>query len=329
MDKGREEEILRAVYTPLTDLRLIPSEAPDFILRSGTADVLGVEITEFYVDETEARARKIPGYMRSLIDGGSHRHLDDICRLRMEKMRYLKDGQEPGREIIGVVREVPSMEVRHQRLCEVLVEKASKFGSYSSRASATDLVIYDANGSFFHEDVRALYFPIAYGRARDLLLESQFNEVVLVTRRKDAADVSLSLIGMMLIEEVCIFVDRFLHHRKDDIDALTFIDLERPLAIFLSRRGFGASVLTSSRDSLSIAGGSIEFVLSSDGRIIRDHLGLAHLQPKAPEAKSLAQSADEENNAVAQLILAERGDLSCCVDISQNLPVDLSRRKET
>ena len=58
------------------------SESPDFTLQHrNEQECFGVEATEFYLTDSDARIRNIPGYMSSLFAGGQARHRDDVDAL--------------------------------------------------------------------------------------------------------------------------------------------------------------------------------------------------------------------------------------------------------
>jgi hypothetical protein len=65
--------------------------------------MFGVEVTEFYLTDSDARIRNIPGYMSSLFAGGQARHRDDVDALKVQNSALTRaDGSEE--EVIDVIR---------------------------------------------------------------------------------------------------------------------------------------------------------------------------------------------------------------------------------
>ena len=73
--KEIERKILELVYEVKQYEQITDSECPDFRIKNkGYNSSFGVEITEFYFSESNARLRKIPNYFSEIFDGNQYRH---------------------------------------------------------------------------------------------------------------------------------------------------------------------------------------------------------------------------------------------------------------
>lgn len=88
--KHKEFLILSKIYTK-DRIEIHIFEMPDFILKSSN-ETFGVEITEYYYNETSARLKNIEGYTRRILKSDSNKVLDkrDIDFLKKGKL-YIKD----------------------------------------------------------------------------------------------------------------------------------------------------------------------------------------------------------------------------------------------
>ncbi len=80
----REPACLNTVYveTEFESVRL--TDRPDFILQHRSpAPPFGVEVTDLYQSESEARLAEHPDYISELLAGGDHMHRDDQETLKV------------------------------------------------------------------------------------------------------------------------------------------------------------------------------------------------------------------------------------------------------
>ena len=75
--RANERSILRTVYDVAEFEEILESERPDFLLRRAAADVFGVEVTEIFATEADARAANHPEYLAELFEGGRYKHSAD------------------------------------------------------------------------------------------------------------------------------------------------------------------------------------------------------------------------------------------------------------
>jgi hypothetical protein len=74
------------IYGGTALAEVIDSERPDFLVRySADSRIFGVEVTEFYQSDTNARLNRIPGYVSELLDGRDFRRKYDRKVLNVAK----------------------------------------------------------------------------------------------------------------------------------------------------------------------------------------------------------------------------------------------------
>src|ERR1700737_4022833 len=74
----REWATLRLVYDDQEFASVAHSDSPDFLLRHPSSDMqFGVEVTELYETESDARARFHESYIDDLLAGAPPMHRDD------------------------------------------------------------------------------------------------------------------------------------------------------------------------------------------------------------------------------------------------------------
>jgi hypothetical protein len=77
MDKAQEFQHVLAIYGNGRTFDPVLKDPPDFSYRRDGRTVLGVEVTELFSSESDARLKKVGGYWLSLIDGGDFIHKED------------------------------------------------------------------------------------------------------------------------------------------------------------------------------------------------------------------------------------------------------------
>ena len=183
MSKEDEREILRFVYGILDDRQLIDFESPDFLVRKDGVAVLGVEVTEYFDNDTETRLRKIPGYARELIESRKFRHKDDKLNIRVEQVIYLPGGdQAKAKPIIAIIHEPLHLARRLDLLSDLVNAKSTKIPAYLGNVPEVDIVINDPSFAFRFEDYNSFYHSIGTSGLRQTILQTAFREIFLITR---------------------------------------------------------------------------------------------------------------------------------------------------
>jgi hypothetical protein len=186
MDKNAERATVRAIYDPPAPWVLDDSETPDFLFRSDNSVVLGIEVTEFYQNESHARLRKITDYGTQLIRNGAYRHKDDKVALPVERVTYSRKGQVlGGGPIPAIVLRPPPWQELFDRLGKLMREKSAKCEDYLRLAPQIDLVIQDTASAFWVEKMSEFHRPFMTSGIAPDIIRSHFREILLLTRQND------------------------------------------------------------------------------------------------------------------------------------------------
>lgn len=154
MDKRREREIFEGVYNLLKNTRIVDSESPDFIIEDDRLYRLGVEVTELYQDETEAKLRHHPGYVDGLLSGKQAVFRKDKDKISVDKIKLVSDDPEKeDLEINAIIRNILSPQAAVERLFQSIRSKESKVPEYLACCEEVDLIIADVAGLFLIEDM--------------------------------------------------------------------------------------------------------------------------------------------------------------------------------
>ncbi len=120
----REFLALKVVHNPSELEKLEPGDKPDFVVGKRHGPEFGVEVTDLYQTEANARLVNVPGYAPQLFTGGPHMHRDDVDILKVVRFSISdKDGNPKQADVPGVVQERLSPARKHELLAEVLREK--------------------------------------------------------------------------------------------------------------------------------------------------------------------------------------------------------------
>jgi hypothetical protein len=210
MDKKREHSCLNAVFGRM-NLRVSEAEEPDFVCSVASGFSFGVEVTEFYRTESDARLARIDGYATDLISGGNHRHKDDRQQIPVKDVIYRRN--ETGEEIPlkAISREIPSHRVTVQSLLERIAAKNGKYVRYANRIAPVDLIVDDVDQILRFESIRQLLSPML---DKDELRLSPFREIYLLTYSAAKGPVMVPLRANLFASEIALFSMVYSDYRK-------------------------------------------------------------------------------------------------------------------
>ena len=134
MDKTTERGCLNTAYDKLdaSDVRIIDSESPDYLVDKGGERLFGVEVTEIYANEGAARIVKIEGYSTQILSKKPYRHKDDLKYLPVQKVRYSGNGGKEI-EVDALVQRLPAFPERVALLIEKLQPRRGRLKLTRSR----------------------------------------------------------------------------------------------------------------------------------------------------------------------------------------------------
>ena len=140
--KVAERRVFNLVYDSSHFAEVDPSEKPDFLVRfrDPQRGVLGVELTDLYPSESDARALNIPDYVPDLLDGGLARHKVDRAELKVEDVTVIR-GDGSTHKIRAIMRRMPSFTEHTKALAERVLKKGASVQIYRQQCDVADLVI--------------------------------------------------------------------------------------------------------------------------------------------------------------------------------------------
>lgn len=144
--KTLELEILRKVFSKKRYRKYTSSERPDFIIH-GPVD-FGIEIVEFYPDETVARLHNRPNYAEE-VTNKSYIHKDDVSKLEVVTTEYQdpKTGKWKKLPIPAVMQENLPITDRLALLVQTIESKSTSLEDYSGNLGAIDLIVHDSRNT--------------------------------------------------------------------------------------------------------------------------------------------------------------------------------------
>lgn len=165
--RAQEYAILEMVYDVARLYEVIPRERPDFaVCVAPLAAPFGVEITQMFPSEAEARLNLVHGYAERLWSGGTHLHKDDVEELLSVRVKVTaKDGTVRHDDLPAIIGPSPTLSSYRHALGETITGKAQL--RYDLTAlSHCNLVVLDwfhlsfdpsdyTTERFFDDEVRA------------------------------------------------------------------------------------------------------------------------------------------------------------------------------
>ena len=193
------------VYGPGELGSLDDSEQPDFLATlPGSGDPFGIEVTEFYLSESDARLRNIRGYLSDIFNHGRYRHVVDRESLKVGEVTITpKDGGD-GQRVPAIIQTFPDTLEHLRLLAEVIRSKGSKARRYQ-RLRHLNLVVLEhlhrwgtLSSASLCRTLTSAHIPAAFWR-------SPYREVFYVTSLSDDRWISVPLGLHCLLAEAFAF----------------------------------------------------------------------------------------------------------------------------
>jgi hypothetical protein len=186
--RSQETMILEMAYDLSWFHHVNPRERPDFALtnREGRK-AFGVEITQLFINESQARLNMIASYLHRLWSGGSHLHKKDIETLKSTTVKVTDEkGIVRYTDLPAVIMEIPNLTTFRSGLYKVIRAKTARRYNLEEFTHVNLVILdwfrLDFNASdysadrFFDDDVRTA------------LRECPFHEVLLITYNTASTD---------------------------------------------------------------------------------------------------------------------------------------------
>lgn len=311
MDKMEERQILDLVFGGHDGLEVVEQEKPDFRCQVLGGIVFGVEVTEFFLSQSAARLRRIPGYCGELLKERRYRHKDDKIRTPVEKVIYRSDETGEECEIEGILGEEYTIDTVLQRLKNLIVVKNEKHGEYTTNVAPVDLIISDVDCVSRCDGLDVLIRAIARNDAAQAICKSGFREIYLVTEQK-AKNVCVPLRANLFMAEVYTYQSIFKMYHGDYLGNVRFAGYMESLAHYLTDRFEGIEYEVDKDKRLRFVFSSVAFRYVENGGLDILDISFDAGNQRKCLATELDQEADPELRAHVE---SERTKVFCCVPI--------------
>lgn len=204
-NREQERAILRMIYNEEEFVTVIQDDCPDFrIVRRGSEIQFGVEITELYSSEAEARLSNLPGYLSHLLAGGAYRHKSDQTVLEIGEFRV--DQPDGLKSVTGCIRlKIPEFPDYIGKLVESIESKNEKLAGYAGGLSHNNLVILDRTARICLLEPERLYGVMFTPEMKRAIYGSGFREIYLITQIAKNRQVYLPMKMLLLLGEFFLF----------------------------------------------------------------------------------------------------------------------------
>jgi hypothetical protein len=203
--KVRERKILDLIYPHRPIEEIMPSEAPDFVIRRRGGVQFGVEIAELYHSQTAARLERIPEYTEELLRGQRFRHKEDAQNIKVGKVDILTANNEVVHsQVEAIIQEAPSHADCARNLAARICTKTRKLNNPLPSLSHTNLVIHDRTNVLSTVSAEQFFQRHFLPELRAAITATLFREVFFLTKVKDATGF-IALKTLFLMAEVYFF----------------------------------------------------------------------------------------------------------------------------
>jgi len=267
MDKETELKAFYSVFGRDHSLEVLAHEKPDILVRSNSKVLLGVEVTDIYSHETDAKLKNLDRYSIGLLNGTMCIHRKDKEHIKVDEATLLdEEGNEKGR-FMAILQEMPNFKDRVRILENAIAEKENRMGAYLVSSEVVDLIVMDSSHLFHHDRFEEFYRPYSALYPKDKLMGSLFREIYLVTTQKDNAKVYIPLRGNMFLSD-CFAYEMFL--REEGITKSSSKQTIETLLASLYLSGYTNLSISTNTNEFGIHFGSWEMHYSRTGKSIRD-----------------------------------------------------------
>jgi len=314
MNKQQEWHILKQTMPSTLTANCIEHEAPDFLAIQNGKTTLGIEITELFGSESDARLKKLPQYAENLISGKKHIHKDDIKHLKVEEVTITPNDGTPSRTVKGIFLEGWKTKRSFELLNETISEKAKKLQKYLTKAPMIDLIIVDRSNLFVPEKVDYASKILGNLETRMQIIKSGFREIHLVISLTDGKQISIPSKMNIFLEEVFCF-EKALKNLKEI--SVSFADYSSMILSFLKARGFSECRVFFANKEIHVITNNAALLVAKGKKEVKQK---AHaLDLTDIENENTNEITPQVNLDIYKRVFAEASNLRCRVNIIQNL----------
>lgn len=276
------------------------SERPDFVISHETF-VHGIEVTELYPSQADAKLQNVRSYTTGLLDGSERIHRADRSLLRVDTVSLLHEDGRRVEDVKAIIQTHPTAVDKLDILLRTIHEKASKYGSYMERADVVDLIVWDRSSLFGGKgDFEAI--AAASRDSRKGLLQCPFREIYLLTRSPEPSSFFYYPVRASLFLADAILVDHVNLEGGTDVED----PLRLPtLAVCLARLGHTVSYEAGPEECIHTPGW--QMLIEGLNINLRDWTTLGIRQPHGCQ-EALTRLVGKEH---VDLLLAAREEIHC------------------
>ncbi len=271
--KSKERTIFDFVYADRRVDSVTPTEEPDFKVKNADGE-FGVEITEFYFSQSQARIKNISGYAMEILGGKKYRHKDDIASLAVAEVTVLPgDNRGPEFNVEAIIQEVPKADEYIEKISELIEHKNKRFNRYTMGLSHVNLIIFDYEHRLLGTPKDMFHHLFFQPRLEKALMNADFREVFFVTQLGEFGSpkgVYIPLKMLFLLAEMYFFN----HTLVKEYPGTPMTSLL--CAEYLTWRGAKSICFKDFSDGYEVVYGNSGVFVSKDNKVyVRDHSDFA------------------------------------------------------
>lgn len=205
--KLKEKRIVNLIYHD-NEYLITDSEEPDFILvhLRGTYS-FGVEVTEYYLNQSNARIRNISNAVAEKIKLGDCKHNSNKTELRVENIKIAsaaKRGKKGIQEVL-TIQLPPDVEKYVEGLIGRIIDKNEKLKHYN--LSPINLILLDTENFFSHTISRdEVYTQLFNAELKRQIINSGFREIYLITEVDKGKQIYIPLKMIYFLTELNLLI---------------------------------------------------------------------------------------------------------------------------
>jgi hypothetical protein len=259
-----EKYIFSLVYNKKTELKIEHEDKPDFWICNSSNQRFGVEITEIYKNESDARLTNIPNYTGELLDFKKYRHKDDFESLIVDDIEIIsEDGDK--RKTKAVVQSVPSITEFSRRLSNCIHSKNNLSFGYNKELSYYNLIVYDRINSLSVVSIDDFFNVFFTKEIIHQLTNTNFKEIFLITSLSNKK-FYFPLKRILFVSRIYLFQELIQKIYKEGTEISDKI-YYRWLAEFLECEGFKDVYLFTRNGNFELNYANIGFALAPNNQV--------------------------------------------------------------
>lgn len=274
MKKKKEIEILSRIYD-IAMFEIQENEEPDFLMKHTNDELyFGVEVTEYYYNETNARMDNVAGYSSSLLDGGDFIHKSDRNELKVTDITLISEAGEEN-IVRAIASNIPSTNEFVGRLIENIRTKNKKYQKYDKTLRHINLIVNNTEHFLSFHKRNYLFHILFTPEFVEVIKESNFNEIFLITEIINNTRLKIPLKLTLFISEYMLYQVAFFEYYGSKAELITPKEYYFQLIEYLVGVGFSSFGVRNDKNETEFFFSDYSIVINEneDGLKIRDWNG--------------------------------------------------------